>query len=85
MFPSAFTANPLPRHHGPRAAFEDSSLFALPRARPGLERLLAEHESGSADHGNRLWLLLSAEVWYRMYLEGSSVADLEGQIQAQAA
>jgi asparagine synthase (glutamine-hydrolysing) len=64
----------------------DSHLAQAEVLRPAqIERLLAEHESGSADHGNRLWLLLSAEVWYRMYLEGSSVADLEGQIQARAA
>ena len=50
---------------------------------PEVKRLLGEHEAGSADHGNRLWLLLSTEVWYRMYLEGSSVEDLESQIQAQ--
>ncbi|MCZ6782093.1 MAG: asparagine synthase (glutamine-hydrolyzing) [Proteobacteria bacterium] len=52
---------------------------------PGpLEQLLAEHEAGSADHGNRLWLLLSTEVWYRMYLEGTSVEELEAQIAAAA-
>jgi hypothetical protein len=46
--------------------------------------LLGEHEAGSADHANRLWLLLSTEVWYRMYLEGASVDELESQIEAAA-
>ena len=31
-----------------------------------LDRLLAAQLAGSSDHGNRLWLLLNAEVWYRM-------------------
>jgi asparagine synthase (glutamine-hydrolysing) len=29
------------------------------------ERLLAEHFGGRADHGHRLWLLLTLEVWLR--------------------
>jgi hypothetical protein len=35
----------------------------------GIDRLLNEHLSGSFDHGNRLWLLCNAEVWYRMHIE----------------
>lgn len=31
----------------------------------GLDRLLDAHLAGSADHGNRLWLLVNAEAWYR--------------------
>lgn len=50
--------------------------------RAELDRLLGEHEAGKADHANRLWLLLSSEVWYRMYLEGQSVEDLEAEIGA---
>jgi len=38
-----------------------------------VERLLAEHGAGQVDHGNRLWLLLNAEVWYRMFLGGESL------------
>jgi asparagine synthase (glutamine-hydrolysing) len=40
--------------------------------------LLDAHLAQKADHGNRLWLLLNAEVWYRMLIEGQSreyVAD----------
>ena len=63
----------------------DSHLARDELVRPAqVEQLLAEHEAGSADHGNRLWLLLSTEVWYRMYLEGNSVEDLESRIQARA-
>jgi asparagine synthase (glutamine-hydrolysing) len=35
-----------------------------------IKNLLAEHISKKFDHGNRLWLLCNAEVWYRMYIEG---------------
>lgn len=40
--------------------------------------MLSGHLQGKADHGNRLWLLCNAEVWYRMAIEGWSkdrVAD----------
>lgn len=51
-----------------------------------LDRVLGEHEGKQADHANRLWLLLSSEVWYRMYSEGTSREDLGGEIaEAQAA
>lgn len=41
-----------------------------------VRRVLEEHLRGKADHGNRLWLLLNSEVWYRMLLEGASAADM---------
>jgi asparagine synthase (glutamine-hydrolysing) len=34
-----------------------------------VDRLVAEHREGRADHGHRLWLLLNSEVWYRMLIE----------------
>ncbi|HTT03860.1 MAG TPA: asparagine synthase (glutamine-hydrolyzing) [Steroidobacteraceae bacterium] len=33
-----------------------------------IDRLLAEHLHGRADHGNRLWLLINSEMWYRMLI-----------------
>ena len=51
---------------------------------PSYASVLEEHESGAADHANRLWLLLSSEVWYRMYIEGVSVEELEGELGAAA-
>jgi asparagine synthase (glutamine-hydrolysing) len=45
-----------------------------------IDRLRAEHEGGRADHGNRLWLLLNSEVWYRMFIQGRSCEDLTDQI-----
>ena len=41
-----------------------------------INALLDAHLAGNADHGNRLWLLLNAEVWYRMYIKGTPVEDL---------
>jgi asparagine synthase (glutamine-hydrolysing) len=37
--------------------------------REGIETLIAEHLARKKDHGNRLWLLCSAEIWYRMFIE----------------
>jgi asparagine synthase (glutamine-hydrolysing) len=34
-----------------------------------VQRLLGEHESGSADHGHRLWCLLMLELWVRRHVE----------------
>ncbi|MEA3230320.1 MAG: asparagine synthase (glutamine-hydrolyzing) [Thermodesulfobacteriota bacterium] len=34
--------------------------------------LLEEHLNQISDHGNRLWLICNAEVWYRMYIENQS-------------
>ncbi len=38
----------------------------------GIEHMLTEHLAGQHDHGNRLWLLCNAEIWYRMLIEGKS-------------
>jgi asparagine synthase (glutamine-hydrolysing) len=45
-----------------------------------MQQLVNEHLSRQYDHGNRIWLLLSAEVWYRRYISGRSEADLELEI-----
>ncbi len=37
-----------------------------------IKKLLLEHLNKKVDHGNRLWLLCNAEVWYRMFIEGQS-------------
>ena len=41
-------------------------------ARKPLETLLASHLAGHEDHGNRLWLLINTEVWYRMSILGEA-------------
>jgi asparagine synthase (glutamine-hydrolysing) len=45
-----------------------------------VRRLVEEHLTRRRDHGNRIWLLLSAEVWYRRYIGGRSTVDLEAEI-----
>ena len=45
-----------------------------------IDRLLAEHDERKIDNGNRLWLLLNAEVWYRMLIERMSVEHLTTEI-----
>ena len=42
-----------------------------------LRRLVGEHEAGTADHGDRLWLLLNLEIWQRVFVEGQDPASLE--------
>lgn len=49
-----------------------------------ISRLLAEHKNRRADHGNRLWLLINAELWYRMGILGQSKEDLRAELQADA-
>jgi asparagine synthase (glutamine-hydrolysing) len=48
--------------------------------RPGIDRLLEEHQGGKADHGNRLWLLANSEAWYRMRILGETQEQLAAQI-----
>ncbi len=47
----------------------------------GIESLLEEHLGRRVDHGNRLWLLLNAEIWYRIHIEQVAVAPLQGEIE----
>jgi asparagine synthase (glutamine-hydrolysing) len=51
---------------------EDGILNAAP-----MNTLVSEHFAGKADHGNRLWLLLNAEVWYRMHIKNASRQQLQ--------
>lgn len=50
-----------------------------------IDRLLGEHETGRVDHGNRLWLLLNSETWYRMLIKKNTRDDLYAQINAHPA
>jgi hypothetical protein len=40
-----------------------------------VQGLLDEHLGRKLDHGNRLWLLLSAEAWYRQFIAPGEAAD----------
>jgi asparagine synthase (glutamine-hydrolysing) len=46
-----------------------------------INALLNAHLAGNADHGNRLWLLLNAEVWYRMHIKGARAAELSRDLR----
>jgi asparagine synthase (glutamine-hydrolysing) len=46
--------------------------------------LVKEHGARRADHGNRLWLLINAELWYRMSIRGESKAQLSDELAADA-
>lgn len=45
-----------------------------------IDELLREHLERRRDHGNRIWLLLTAEVWYRRYISRRSTEDLEAEL-----
>jgi asparagine synthase (glutamine-hydrolysing) len=61
----------------------DSQLVAAGILRPEpIAGLLAAHLGGKADHGNRLWLLINAELWYRMKIEGSDHEALRARLAA---
>ena len=49
-----------------------------------VERLVAEHAAGHANHDERLWMLANIEVWHRVVLENESPEDL-GECLAEAA
>ena len=60
----------------------DSSLVSAGILRgDATRRLLDEHLAGGTDHGNRLWLLVNAEIWYRMHILGVSRETLRVQLE----
>jgi hypothetical protein len=42
----------------------------------GINQLLAEHQGGTSDHANRLWLLVNSEAWYRMFIKNIPASSL---------
>jgi len=47
-----------------------------------INRLLEEHMNKKADHGQRLWLLCNAEIWYRMYIDEVSKDDMHKHLNS---
>jgi asparagine synthase (glutamine-hydrolysing) len=45
-----------------------------------IDELVREHLGKQRDHGNRIWLLLTAEVWYRRYISRRSTGELEAEL-----
>jgi asparagine synthase (glutamine-hydrolysing) len=67
------------------AFLSDSQLVADGFLKAGpIRQFLAEHLSRRVDHGNRLWLLGNAEIWYRMAIKGSSVDEVTERFSAAA-
>jgi asparagine synthase (glutamine-hydrolysing) len=50
--------------------------------RNAITQLVDEHTHRRADHGNRLWLLINAEIWYRLSILGQSKDDLRRELVA---
>ena len=44
-------------------------------------KMVDEHLSNRADHGQRLWLLTNAELWYRMFIDGSTKEELRSKME----
>ena len=54
----------------------DASTRRRGQFRPdAVERLLDDHTSGRADHGERIWSLFMLELWQRRYLDESGALD----------
>jgi asparagine synthase (glutamine-hydrolysing) len=49
-----------------------------------IKQLIDEHSAKRADHGNRLWLLINAEVWYRMSILGQARDELRRELTADS-
>jgi asparagine synthase (glutamine-hydrolysing) len=67
------------------AALSDSRLVqaGILRAEP-IRALVTAQLAGRADHGNRLWLLVNAELWYRMMILGESEDSAAPSVTAAA-
>ena len=42
--------------------------------------MLDQHLAGRTDHGNRLWLLVNAEFWYRVHIEAVPAGTLAAEL-----
>jgi asparagine synthase (glutamine-hydrolysing) len=47
-----------------------------------MTELLHQHRQGMADHNYRLWILLNLELWWRMYMDGEPLDELEDMMAA---
>jgi asparagine synthase (glutamine-hydrolysing) len=47
-----------------------------------IRRLAADHRSGAADHGDRLWMLINLEIWQRIFCEGEAPARVMKPVRA---
>jgi asparagine synthase (glutamine-hydrolysing) len=47
-----------------------------------IRELIAAQAAGRADHGNRLWLLINAELWYRMMILGATRESMHEELES---
>jgi asparagine synthase (glutamine-hydrolysing) len=74
--------NEFSRLHGP--TLQHSRLVEEQILEPQvIQQLIAEHTSGRADHGHRLWLLINAELWYRMMIDGQTSDELRQDLMSE--
>jgi asparagine synthase (glutamine-hydrolysing) len=59
-----------------RSALADAGILR----REPIHALVKSHLTGRADHGHRLWLLINAELWYRMMIQGVSRESLRDEL-----
>lgn len=43
-----------------------------------VRQLAVEHDAGTQNHGDRLWLLLNLEIWQRIFIEGEAPESVMG-------
>jgi asparagine synthase (glutamine-hydrolysing) len=67
---SAFVRNLFSESRFAEAGIFDGDYMAL---------ILDEHVSGKVDHNYRLWLLANLEIWYRLYVENTSLERLHDE------
>jgi asparagine synthase (glutamine-hydrolysing) len=48
-----------------------------------VRRLNDEHRSGAADHGERLWLLVTLEIWQRIFIDGEVPSEVMRPVERQ--
>jgi asparagine synthase (glutamine-hydrolysing) len=49
-----------------------------------LRHLVEEHTAGRARHGDRLWLLMTLEMWQRVFLDGDAPTSVAAVVAASA-
>jgi asparagine synthase (glutamine-hydrolysing) len=80
MFPLGYWMKgpllPVLRRFLARSALVEEGIFR----REALDRLVDEHLADRADHHVRLWLILNAEIWHRMYVRGEAMEDLSAAL-----